>query len=161
MPDYRHIRGHDMPHRRLTCLIVDPSEANMPNMKRTCLIGDLDMFHLRPKCLIRDPLETNMPYRRPTYLIGNGDPLGTDIPHQRLTCPIRDQYAPCIKDRSAQLGTNMHVDTHRRPTCLQSPIGILTHIYINILSFRWGMSVSYGSPNKHVVVSDGSPIGLL
>ena len=58
---------------------------------------------------------------------------------------------------------------HRRPKCLRSLIEISTHlniilflytfflfIYIGII--YWGMSVSDGSPMKHVEVSDGSPI---
>ena len=110
MPDRKPIRNLDMPHRRLTCLIGDPSETDIPD-------------------------------RRPTY-------------------PIGDQHVPSE--------TDMPVETHRSPTCLLTPIGIMTHIvkftYFSILKkckdsnqacwslmgLRLGMSVFNGLSIRHV-----------
>ena len=57
-----------------------------------------------------------MPDRRPRHASSE-----TDMPHRTPTCPFRDRHAPS--------------EPHWRPTCLQSPIGVLTHIYLNILIF--------------------------
>ena len=61
-------------------------------------IGDLDMFHLRLTC----PFGDRHADRRP---IGE-----LDMFNRRPTCPVRDRYA--------------WSETHQRPTCLRSPIGI-------------------------------------
>ena len=54
----------DIPHRRLTCLIGDPSETS------TCFISDPSETgmpqletHLKPTCHIGDPSDTEMPVR--------------------------------------------------------------------------------------------------
>ena len=92
--------------------------------------------------------------------------------HRRPTWLIGDGYAPSE--------TNTHVETHRRPICLQSPTHIL--IFKNILfaylytlvrtrirnvGLRWDMSVSDEFPMKHVIryvglryFFDGSPINM-
>ena len=68
----RPIRDLSETHRKPTCLIVYPSETDMP--------------HRRP---IGDQLEEDMPERRRNCLIG--EPLVTDMPHLRPTCIIRDR----------------------------------------------------------------------
>ena len=81
MPDRRPIgdqNSRSETHPRPTCLIGDlyvSSENDMPHRRPTCLIrnpSEIDMPDWRPICLIGDPLETDMPDRRPTCL--SGDP---------------------------------------------------------------------------------------
>ena len=122
MSDRRPIRDLDMFHLRQTCLIGDPSETS------TCYIGDLNMLHWTPTCLIGDPSKISsiaMLHRRLTCYIGDWHVcLET---HQIPTCPISNWHSP--------LETDMPVETHRTPACMRSPIGILTHIYLNVCLF--------------------------
>ena len=62
MPDRRpqHASSEtNMPHRRPTCLIGDPSETEMLGQRPTFLIKDLHI------CLIGDTSETDMHNQRP------------------------------------------------------------------------------------------------
>ena len=53
-------------HRRLTCLLEDPSETEMPDRRPICLIRDSSETST---CFIKDPSETNMPHWRLTCIV--------------------------------------------------------------------------------------------
>ena len=94
-------------------------------------------------------------HQRLTCLIGV--PLETDMPHRRPTSPIEDRHAPPE--------TDMPVETHQRPTGLQSPIRIQTHLFENT-HFIHFLLILYMNKERTLIrhvglrlVSDESPMG--
>ena len=93
--------------------------------------------------IIGDLSETDMPDRRPIRDL--------DMPHRRLKCPIG------VRDACSE--------TCRRPTCVQSLIGISTHlnilifIHFQLFYLYWnnilGHVIFRLAPTKHVEASDG------
>ena len=91
----------DLPDQRLTCLIGDPSETDMPDRIPRHDSSETDMPNRRPKIASSEThrrsrhasLETHL---KPTKPIGDqqkcliGDRLKTDMPNQK---PTRDQHA--------------------------------------------------------------------
>ena len=121
MTDRRPIEDLDMLHQRTACLIRDLSKTS------TCFIGDRHAWsetHQRPQ---HATSETNMPDRRP--IKDRHAPMVTDIPHQRLTCLIKNlsETSTCFIGDPSKSNMphwrpiwNRHapLETHKRPTCL-------------------------------------------
>ena len=126
--------------QRPTCLIEDQhawSEPNMPDRRRTCLIGDPLETNLLDRRSIRDPLETDMPDWRPQH---------ASLETHKPTCPyvcIVFQYI-LISKKYKKI---------RIFKCVEIPIRLRRRV-----GLRWGMSVPLGHVRLRsgISVSDGA-----
>ena len=130
---------------RLTCLIADPSETNLPGWRPTCLIGDKHYssepilgkhasseIYKRLKCLVWDP--SNMS-------VYNGSPIcQVSIQSDRLV----SNHACWSPIMHVGLQSCMLVSNH----ACWSPV---MHVVSDLACcLQWGMTVFDGSPIKHV-----------